>query len=67
MDVTINGETMRLSKDVTTIKHLINHMGIESPVIIVEQNGTILNQDAHTINEVKEGDRIELIQFVGGG
>lgn len=67
MGITINGEMMKVSKDVTTIKHLINHMGIKSPAIIVEQNGTILNQDAHTDSEVKEGDRIELIQFVGGG
>ncbi|HLR03130.1 MAG TPA: sulfur carrier protein ThiS [Virgibacillus sp.] len=67
MEITINGEMMTLSEDVTTIKQLINYMKIESPVIIVEQNGTILDQEAHTAAEVKQGDSIELVQFVGGG
>lgn len=67
MEIIINGEDMTLSKDVTTITKLIDYMEIENPVVIVELNGEILTQTEHTKAEVKQGDRIELIQFVGGG
>lgn len=67
MEVIINGDAMSLSKDVTTITKLIQHMEIENPVVIVELNGKILKQEDHMKSEVKQGDCIELIQFVGGG
>ena len=67
MEITVNGEKMTLSSDVTTITHLVQYVGVRGPVVIVEQNGKILQQDDHANTEVKQGDCIELVQFVGGG
>ena len=36
-------------------------------MIIVEQNGTILDKASYEESPVEDGDTLELIQFVGGG
>jgi thiamine biosynthesis protein ThiS len=40
---------------------------LQSDRIVVEINGTIFPPDTHHITELKTGDVIELVQFVGGG
>lgn len=67
MDIIINGESIVIPKEVKTIKQLAEHMELSSPVIIAEHNGTILHQDDHSVTEVSSGDKIEFVQFVGGG
>ena len=67
MNVIINGEAVTIPTDVKTIKQLVTHMKLQSPVIIAEQNGIILKQKEHAQTEVNHGDKIELVQFVGGG
>lgn len=67
MDVIINGESLVIPEDIKTVNQLVEHMELESPVIIAEHNGTILKQNEHTATEVSSGDKIEFVQFVGGG
>lgn len=67
MDVTINGNKMTLPEDVNTVTKLIEHLNIKNPVIIVEHNDVILKKDNHATTSVQSGDKIEFIQFVGGG
>ncbi|HLR41177.1 MAG TPA: sulfur carrier protein ThiS [Virgibacillus sp.] len=67
MEVTVNGEIMHFSEELATIEHLVHFMGIKSPVVIVELNGRILQQEEHTGALVNPGDKVELVQFVGGG
>lgn len=67
MEVTVNGELMHFSEELETIGHLLHYMEIKSPVVIVELNGRILQQEEHADADVKPGDKMELVQFVGGG
>lgn len=67
MEVTINGNAMVIPKKVDTITKLIEHLEINNPVVIVEHNDVILQKETHENTMVQASDRIEFIQFVGGG
>lgn len=67
MKLEINGETVKLPETIHTVKQLIDHYAFRSPIIIVEHNETILKRDDHEITSLKDGDKVELVQFVGGG
>lgn len=67
MEITINGNTMVIPGEVDTITKLIDHLEINNPVVIVEHNDVILQKETHENTIVQPSDRIEFIQFVGGG
>ena len=67
MEVNINGNAMVIPKKVDTITKLIEHLEINNPVVIVEHNDVILQKETHENTMVQANDRIEFIQFVGGG
>lgn len=67
MKLQINGEQITLSKPLRTVQDVIDYYEIKNQVLIVEHNDRILDKDAHGETEVADGDKLELIQFVGGG
>lgn len=67
MDVNINGNDMTIPNEVDTVCKLIEHLNITNPVIIVEHNDVILLKEQHETTSIHDGDKIEFIQFVGGG
>ncbi len=67
MNLQINGDQVTLSTDLNTIQDVIDHYQIKNQVVIVEHNDQILEKDTHGQTEIKDGDKLELIQFVGGG
>lgn len=67
MDLLINGSTVNVPKEVETIVELMQHLELNSPVIIVEHNDEILKKDEHKQTNINNGDKVEFIQFVGGG
>lgn len=66
MKLTLNGETHDLPEDLT-ITGLIAHLGLPNKKIAVERNLEVVPKS--TFGEVKlaEGDRLEIIHFIGGG
>lgn len=67
MKLHVNGEEVEVPATVTNITELVDHFGIENPVFIVEHNENILQIEEHARTKVREGDKIEFVQFVGGG
>ncbi|MGY0692732.1 sulfur carrier protein ThiS [Virgibacillus sp. FSP13] len=67
MKLFVNGNTIQVPKSVRTITDVKTHFNINNPVVIVEHNGEILDSNTHPKREVADGDKIELVQFVGGG
>lgn len=67
MKLHINGEEVTVPKTIATITDLIDHFKIKNPVFIVEHNENILEKEDHAETKIKEGDKIEFVQFVGGG
>lgn len=67
MQLQINGNPVKVPDDLVTVSELIEHLGLNSSIVIVEQNHTIVEKNEHTVQKIKDGDIIELVQFVGGG
>ena len=67
MNLQINGEQVKVPETIQTIADLIQHFEIKNPVFIVEHNENILEKDDHAATKVTDGDKIEFVQFVGGG
>ncbi|WP_067727630.1 sulfur carrier protein ThiS [Oceanobacillus damuensis] len=67
MNLLVNGNDLQVPSDVNTIADVITHFFEQDPIVIVEHNGEILEKNHHTERIVADGDKIELVQFVGGG
>ncbi len=66
MRIFVNGED-RLIPDGATVLALLHSLGIEPKRIAVEVNGRVVSSREHDGLRLKERDRIEIVQFVGGG
>jgi len=66
-DLIINGDFVRVPESVKTVTNLLAHLGLDRQVVVVEINRNILGKNEHKDKEVRNGDRIELVHFVGGG
>lgn len=64
--VTVNGDERTVPAGMS-VAGLLAHLGLEPRMIVVEHNGDILRRDAYAGAPVREGDRLELVHFVGGG
>lgn len=63
--IQINGEPRQVSAD--TILALVEELSLDSRKVAVERNLEIVPRSLHAATPVQAGDRIELVQFVGGG
>lgn len=67
MRLQINGTEITVPTTIHTITQLIDHLELNSPVIIVEHNDIILEKEALAATKLTSGDKVEFVQFVGGG
>ncbi|MEK3856375.1 sulfur carrier protein ThiS [Cytobacillus sp. FSL H8-0458] len=67
MNVVINGDAMVLPETVNSVSLLLEHFNLEQKVVIVELNQHILDKSTHAETLLTDGDRIEIVHFVGGG
>jgi len=66
MQVVVNG-TQAEVPDALTVRGLLDHLGLGSGPVAVEINRAIVRRAEHASHEVKDGDVVEIVQFVGGG
>jgi thiamine biosynthesis protein ThiS len=64
--LTINGEARRVPGP-ATIAALLSHLGLDPRTVVVELNREIVRRPRLGEVELKNGDVIELVHFVGGG
>lgn len=62
----INGESRELP-DQLTLGGLIARLGMKPDRIAVELNLQIVGRDRWDTTTLKDGDRLEIVHFVGGG
>jgi len=67
MLLTINGENRHVPPEVDNIQKLLEHLNIQRKILIIQHNDQIVAPDNYSSVTVREGDRIELVHFVGGG
>lgn len=65
MRIQLNGEPRDVAA--TTILALVQELGLDVRKVAVERNLEIVPRSLHADTPVTEGDRIEVVQFVGGG
>ncbi len=66
LNVTINGEARHLNGAVT-LKELLVGLGLDPRKIAVERNLEIVPRSTYDEVRVEEGDRYEIVHFIGGG
>ena len=66
MTLTINGEEKPFP-DSLSLADLITHLGLKSDRIAVELNREIVSRQGWPATRLKNGDRLEIVHFVGGG
>lgn len=66
MHLILNGET-RTFDDVPDVAALVAVLGLDTKKVAVERNLEIVPRSAYGITALMDGDRIEIVQFVGGG
>mgnify|MGYP001160735717 CR=1 FL=1 len=64
--VRINGRDHELESPVT-VAQVIERLGWDSRKIAVERNLEIVPRSAHGTTTLADGDRLEIVNFVGGG
>ena len=66
MNLTINGET-RSFDSVPDVATLVATLGLDARKVAVERNLEIVPRSAYGRTALAEGDRIEIVHFIGGG
>ena len=64
--ITLNGEEFNLDKE-KTVFDLLNELNLDLKKIAVEQNYQIISVDSFSDLKINEGDKIEIVHFIGGG
>ncbi|MEM9420989.1 MAG: sulfur carrier protein ThiS [Pseudomonadota bacterium] len=63
--ITVNGEAREVPEG--SVAALLTALGLPSKKIAVERNLEIVPRSAFDKTQVCDGDRYEIVQFVGGG
>jgi sulfur carrier protein len=66
INVAINGEARQIPPG-KTVTDLLTDLGLHPRLIVVEHNRVILDREQYAHTEVRDGDALELVHFVGGG
>jgi thiamine biosynthesis protein ThiS len=66
MMISLNGDPYELAGPVT-VSQLLQQLKIDARRVAVEHNLTVLKRGAFDTVVVREGDQVEIVNFVGGG
>lgn len=64
--LTVNGKERTLPPG-TTVAGLLDRLDLVAGTVVVERNREILERDGYDDVTLEDGDRLELVHFVGGG
>jgi thiamine biosynthesis protein ThiS len=66
MNLTLNGEPKEFNAPLT-LAALVEQLGMKADRVAVELNREIVPRDRWAETSLAEGDRLEIVHFVGGG
>ncbi|RAK69073.1 sulfur carrier protein ThiS [Phenylobacterium kunshanense] len=67
MRLTVNGETRTFEDDVRDVAGLVAALGLDTRKVAVERNLEIVPRSSYAVTALMDGDRIEIVHFIGGG
>lgn len=65
MTFIVNGKEHNM--EIKTLIDLMSHYKIDPLSVVVEKNGLIVHRENYDETLIEEGDRFEIVRFVGGG
>jgi thiamine biosynthesis protein ThiS len=66
MEVYINGEAKNIN-GISTVAELVEKLALNIRKVAVEINLAIIPRSLYAETPINTGDRIEIVQFIGGG
>ena len=66
MTLTINGEERGFA-GLSDLSQLVTSLGLDPRKVAVERNLEIVPRSAYAATPIADGDRIEIVHFIGGG
>jgi thiamine biosynthesis protein ThiS len=66
LQIKLNGETKEVA-DGTTLQALIDQLALAPERLAIEHNHAVVRRADWSSVKLGEGDRIEIVHFVGGG
>lgn len=69
LTVILNGQsrTFATLEASSSLDSLVSELGLKTDRVAVERNGEIVPRSTWAESALSEGDRLELVHFVGGG
>ena len=66
MTITLNGEPHQMAAP-GTVSELLQRLEIDPRRVAVELNLTVVKKAAYDSSVIRDGDAVEIVNFVGGG
>ncbi|MFM9864545.1 MAG: sulfur carrier protein ThiS [Micropepsaceae bacterium] len=66
MRIVLNGQDHTLPGPIT-LAALVERLGLDARKVAIERNLEIVPRSTYTATMLDEGDRLEIVNFVGGG
>ncbi len=63
--ITVNG--VLIEKNELSLGMYLDANGYDRPCIAVERNGVVIRSSEYNTTLLRDGDIVEIVQFVGGG
>ena len=67
VQIQINGEQREFAQSSIALSELIEQLSLAPQRIAIELNKEIIRRDDWANTNISDGDRVEIVQFVGGG
>lgn len=65
MNITLNGNSIEIESN-QTVEQMVRARGLDPEKIAIELNRRLLKSEKYS-TELKDGDEVEIVTFVGGG
>ena len=64
--IQLNGTSYKINKG-TNLNELLNKLKIQKNKVAIEVNGEIVEKNKYPNLILNKGDKVEIVQFIGGG
>ena len=67
MKIHVNGEERSFESSELSASELLEQLGLQNRRVAVEVNQHIVPRAKHAEHRLQDGDKVEIVHFVGGG
>lgn len=66
MELLVNGKKVFI-QNVKNVEDVVTHYNLQKGLVVIEVDGNIIDRNEWANTPVREGMKIEIVHFVGGG